>query len=209
MNRILIFTAIISLSLIMLTAGGNAMEESNSTTYSKNKVNTWGIETLMASLSNVGKGSASFREERYISFLSEPLLSKGNLRFQSPDFLFKHTESPKDERLVVFEDEVTITNLKEGIQRSFSLNDSPQLAALLNGIRFTLAGNIEKLNKSYKLVLLGKQEGWQIHLTPKIQTMQRLIRQIIVFGKSVQIFKIEINEPNGDRTVMHIEPIKK
>jgi outer membrane lipoprotein-sorting protein len=193
----------------MLTLGWNAIGQTNSNASPKNEAKAWDITSLMASLSNVGKGSANFREERYISFLSEPLVSNGNLRFQSPDYLFKHTESPKDERLVVFEEEVTITNLKEGIQRSFSLNDFPQLGGLLNGIRFTLAGNIEELYKTYELNLEGNQEDWQIHLTPKFETMQELIQKINIFGKKHHVLKMEISEPNGDRTVMHIEPIKK
>jgi hypothetical protein len=191
----------------MLIPCWNTIGQTKSNASPNNKVDEWGINNLMASLSNVGKGTAIFREERYISFLSEPLISKGNFRFQSPDYLFKHTETPKDERLIVFEDEVTITNLKEGVQRTFSLGDYPQLGGLLNGIRFTLAGNMDELNKSYELNLDGDEENWQIHLTPKFKTMQELVKYINIFGKKHHVLKMEINEPNGDRTVMHIEPI--
>lgn len=203
------FLAVGLISVMMLIPGWNSKALAKNTTALTEEIYAWDINVLMESLSTVGKGTANFKEERYISFLSEPLIAKGNLRFQSPDFLYKHTETPKDERLVIFEDEVTITNLEEGFQRSFSLNDLPKLRGLLDGIRYTLAGNLEGLNKSYVLVLQGVQGNWQIHLTPKLNTMLELIRKIKIFGKGINIFKMEINESNGDRTIMHIEPIKK
>ncbi|MGV7220120.1 MAG: LolA-related protein [Nitrospinales bacterium] len=209
MNYSFKFLKVFFLTGILLLPGWNVMGQTKPIASTKTEVKVWSISNLMASLSSVGKGTAIFKEERYISFLSEPLISKGNLRFQSPDYLFKHTESPKDERLVVFEDEVTITNLEKGLQQSFSLNDFPQLRGLLDGIRYTLAGNIEELNKSYKLTLQGSQADWQIYLSPKLKTMQELISNINILGKGQNIYKLEIFESNGDRTIMHIEPNQK
>lgn len=203
------FLIICCLSVVILIQGWNPIALAENTTPLIEEINAWDINALMTSLAKIGKGTAKFKEERYISFLSEPLIASGNLRFQSPDFLYKHTETPKDERLVIFEDEVTITNVKEGLQRSFSLNDLPQLRGILDGIRYTLAGNLEGLNKSYELTLQGNQGNWQLHLTPKLQTMLKLIREIKIFGKGHNVFKMEIKESNDDRTVMYIEPIEK
>ena len=169
----------------------------------------WGITHLMAALSQAGEGLARFREERHISFLNVPLISHGNLRFKSPDYLFKHTETPKDERLVVFKNEVTITSLEEGFQRTFSLEDYPQLRGLFDGIRFTLAGNLTGLNQSYEIDLQGAQELWQLHLIPKLQPMKEMVGKVTIFGSRAQLFKMEISESNGDFTVMFIEPLKQ
>ena len=192
--------------LILFLPAWNAIGQTPDKFLPEKEEDSWGITKLMESLSKVGEGTARFKEERHINFLSKPLTARGNLRFKSPDFLFKHTESPKDERLVVFADEVTITNLNDGFQRTFSLNDYPQLRGLLDAIRFTLAGNLVGLNKSYKADLLGAQDLWQLNLTPKPQPILKLIQYIKIFGRQNQISKIETEESNGDHTVMLIEP---
>lgn len=198
MRRFLRISAIIIVCLPLIAPVSNAIGQTGKS--------SWDIAQLMTALAKVGGGTARFREERHISFLSEPLIAHGNLRFKSPDFLFKHTETPKDERLVVFGSEVTITNLQEGFQRTFSLEDYPQLRGLLDGIRYTLAGNLSGLSQSYETVLHGDRELWSLDLTPKLAPMLALVLSVKIFGRQNRIYKMEISESNGDLTVMFIEP---
>lgn len=195
---------IVMLSGFMLVVSSQASEK----TGPKPEAPPWNLEQLMTDLSKIGNGSATFKEERHISFLVEPLISKGNLRFKSPDYLFKHTETPKDERMVIAGDEMTVTSLEDGFQRTISLNDYPQLRGLLDGIRFALSGNLQALRDHYELSLEGKRDDWKIQLIPRAQTILEIIEKIFISGAKDRILKVETRETNGDFMVMTIEPLE-
>jgi hypothetical protein len=158
---------------------------------------------LMQARQAVKSGTASFTEERNISLLAMPLKSTGTLRFQAPNILEKHTLAPHEEHLVVTGDAVTFTQEK-GKPRNFSLSQSPEISALIESIRGTLAGDGPALERYYSIQIQGTVQSWQMLLIPKEARLQTIVDSIRVAGAGAEIRTVDTVEHGGDRTVMTI-----
>lgn len=173
---------------------------------------SWSVTDLMREMSAIKHSQASFVEERYSFFLKQPLIIKGNLSFTAPDTLIKHSLSPNDERLEVAGDRIHIRLHREGkqIERELSVHSYPALLPLVQGVRSTLAGNLPTLQQHYTIKLDGGRDDWHLLLTPKDdphdeeQGLDDIIKNITIHGKGAHIEVVEINESDGDRSIMNI-----
>ena len=162
------------------------------------------LRELMLSFAQKKSKSARFKEEKFLSFLEQPLKSEGTLHFRAPDYLEKNITKPQKEQLVVENEIVKIVD-QQGMSRTFSLDDYPPLKELLNGLRYTLLGKLESLEQYYELTLNGNCQQWNLILVPKSNSTMDFIERIIFLGEKDNIEKITWVETNGDFTVMTIE----
>ena len=162
------------------------------------------LRELMLSFAQKKQKSARFKEEKFLSFLEQPLKSEGALHFRAPDYLEKNITKPQKEQLVVENEIVKIVD-QQGVSRTFSLDDYPPLKELLNGLRYTLLGKLESLGQYYELTLNGNCQQWNLVLVPKSKSALDFIDRIIFLGEKDNIEKITWVETNGDFTVMTIE----
>jgi len=162
------------------------------------------LRELMLSFAKKKSKSARFKEEKFLSFLEQPLKSEGTLHFRAPDYLEKNITKPQKEQLVVENEIVKIVD-QQGMSRTFSLDDYPPLKELLNGLRYTLLGKLESLEQYYELTLNGNCQQWNLILVPKSNSTMDFIERIIFLGEKDNIEKITWVETNGDFTVMTIE----
>ncbi len=162
------------------------------------------LQELMVSLARKKEKTAFFKEEKFLSVLAEPLKAEGTLKFRAPDYLEKITTKPQKERLVVENDIVRIFD-EQDESRTLFLDDYPPLKDLLNGIRFTLLGNLNALTNFYELNLSGDCQQWSLTLLPKSVSAMSIIDRIIILGKKDTIATITLVETNGDFTIMTIK----
>jgi outer membrane lipoprotein carrier protein LolA len=162
------------------------------------------LQELMSSLTRKKEKSARFKEEKFLGILEQPLKLEGLLFFRAPDYLEKLITKPNKERLIVEGDNVKILDQPDGA-RTLSLEDYPPLRDLLNGIRFTLLGNLDALTKQFKLDFNGDCHRWRLILIPKSVSALNIIDRVIILGKKDAIEKFTWVESNGDFTVMTIE----
>lgn len=148
----------------------------------------------------------AFTEERAIPELDLPLPSSGVLRWQAPDRLEKHTTSPIDERLQVEGDRMVYERRDRGIRREFGLDEQPELRALVEAIRATLAGDLAALSRHYDVGFDGAAEGeWRMTLTPRTARVRAAVQRILLSGHGAQILAVD-TEGGGGVTRMRIEP---
>ena len=88
------------------------------------------------------------------------------------------------------------------------LQDYPELAAFINSIRGTLAGDLKALERNYTLSLDGAFEGWTLQLLPLDAKMQAVLRHIRIAGLRDQVRSIEITQTDGDSSLMTIEKME-
>jgi hypothetical protein len=162
------------------------------------------LPELMISLADKKEKKARFKEEKFLEILDEPLKSEGTLHYLAPDYMEKITTKPEMERLVVKKEVVSIFGEHDKSQ-TLSLDDYPALKELLNGIRFTLIGNLAALKKYYELNLKGNCNQWNLKLVPLTASVFGILDRIIILGKEDIIEKITWIELGGDYTVMTIE----
>ena len=164
--------------------------------------NDWTVAHLMTLLAQNKGGHTTFTEKKFISMLDKPLVATGELVYKAPDHLEKRTLTPKPESFVLDGDTVTIdhANQKHVVQ----LQDYPKIAAFIESIRGTLAGDQAALERTYHLNLNGTQKKWTLTLWPTDQKITDIVRNIHVHGKQGQVISIDINQADGDRSIMTI-----
>lgn len=167
----------------------------------------WTIDQLMSGLSQVKTANASFMEIKYMALLDAPIESSGELMYVAPDRLEKRTIKPRYE---VMKLEGDTLKLERGTRKfTLQLTEAPELAALIESMRATLAGDRKALERTFTAKLDGTRERWSLMLMPKNARALQLIRNIRLAGSKSEILEIEVLQSDGDRTITAMTPIKK
>lgn len=165
----------------------------------------WNLDQLMQSLALAKSGRATFVEKKTIAMLDRPLESSGELQYIAPNTLEKRTIKPKPETMRVEGDVMTI---ERGRQKfTLALQDYPEVAAFIDSIRGTLAGDRNALERSYKLKLEGGAARWLLSLSPTDAKMATQIHLIQITGSAGNVRSINIIQTDGDRSLMTIDRI--
>jgi len=159
----------------------------------------------MQRLAGVKERDASFREEKHLASLTQPLVSNGILHYASPAQVEKHTLAPVEEDIAVDGDRLTMMRAGAAPQ-SLQLSDQPELHALVTGIRGTLAGDLPALEQDYSVGLEGTAEHWRLTLVPLSGRVQHFLKVIRIAGRNDEIEDVQTIETNGDASDMTITP---
>ena len=165
----------------------------------------WDIEQLMRSLAQTRIGHASFVEKKSIAILDKPVESSGELFYSAPDHLEKRTLKPKPESMVVHGNELLIERGRQ--KHRLQLQAYPELAAFIDSIRGTLAGDRQALERNYRLTLEGTDEHWTLQLLPLDEKMQAVVKRIRIAGMRDAVRSVEITQADGDSSLMLIEKL--
>ncbi len=161
------------------------------------------LAQLMGLLAQRRSDKATFVEKTYIGIIEHPLISTGDLSYIAPDRLEKRTLTPKPELLALRGNVLTIKRPGKH-QITVSLEGHPEVAAFIDSIRGTLAGNLSALKTYYALRLTGPMGDWQLVLTPKQRKLSHIFSHIRISGSHAYIRTIELEQHNGDHSVMVI-----
>lgn len=157
---------------------------------------------LMQTLAQNKSGRATFVEKKYLALLDKPVESSGELYYTAPDRLEKRTLLPKPEALVLDQGRLLVEQGKRRYQ--LALADYPEIAAFVESIRGTLAGDRQALERVYRIELDGTNERWQLMLQPREAKMSAVVSRIRISGVRNDVQTIEIQQADGDRSVMSI-----
>ncbi len=165
----------------------------------------WDLQQLMETLAQSKSGRARFVERKSIAMLDKPVESSGELLYSAPDHLEKRTLKPQAESMIVNGDELHIERGRQTY--NLQLQSYPELAAFIDSIRGTLAGDRKALERNYRLSLEGSAEHWNLQLLPLDEKMQAVIQRIRINGVRDQVRSIEITQADGDSSLMTIEKL--
>lgn len=163
----------------------------------------WDLQQLMDTLALNKSGRTTFVEKKYIAILDTPVESSGELVYTAPDGLEKRTLKPRPEAMVIKGDDLFIERGQQ--KHRLQLQAYPELAAFIDSIRGTLAGDRKALERSYRLSLEGTEQRWTLRLLPLNEKMAASIQRISITGAREQVKSIEITQADGDSSVMTIE----
>lgn len=165
----------------------------------------WDIDQLMRGLAQIHSDHASFVEKKSIAMLDKPVESSGELFYTAPDHLEKRTIKPKPESMIL--DHGTLLIERGRQKHGLQLQDYPELAAFIDSIRGTLAGDRKALERNYRLSLDGTVEHWTLQLLPMDEKMQAVVKRIRIAGVRDAVRSIEITQADGDSSLMLIEKL--
>lgn len=163
----------------------------------------WTLEQLLQGFAQTREAHASFVEKKTVHVLDAPLVSSGELHFKAPDRLEKRTLRPRPELLRLEGDTLTLERGERRLQ--LGLRGQPEVAALVESIRGTLAGDRAALERVYTLRLEGAERSWVLTLTPREPEMAALLKRVRIAGNRADVSVIEILQANGDSTLMSVQ----
>jgi hypothetical protein len=165
------------------------------------------LAALMALLAQRKSGEARFTEERVVTGFDSPLRASGTLSFTAPDRFARHTLEPRAESMEVAGNQVTLK--RGGRTRQMALDAIPEVAALVQAVRGTLAGNGAALQRVFRAQVGGHERLWTLTLTPLDAQVAQQVRLIQIAGAGPDPRSVELQLGTGERSLMLIEPVAK
>ena len=167
----------------------------------------WAFSTaeLAQTLQKPANVQGAFTQQRYLKSLSKPMTTNGQFVLIPKRGLLWHMQKPFENRLRVRADGIMQWNGKSWVAANQSkINGQSQQIRLFLDL---LGGNTQGLEKQFDLQLSGSQQKWTLRLNPKTALMKQIFNHIEISGDSV-VRRIELNEKQGDRTVMQFNQVQ-
>jgi len=162
----------------------------------------WDFAQLMAQLAQVQTSRARYSEVKRVAVLQKPLRLSGTLLYERPARIEKHQTQPVKESIRVDGDWLSVE--REGKTRRIALQNAPLVAALVESLRATLAGDSAELERLFSVSVEGTRQRWTLALTPREAEIAGVVQNIVIAGSGSRLVRIEILEPGGDGSVMTI-----
>jgi Outer membrane lipoprotein carrier protein LolA-like len=167
---------------------------------------SYGVQELFEALGQGKPRRAQFHEKKVLALLDKPVESSGELSFTPPARLEKRTVKPRAERVVIEGDLATV---ERGNQRqALRLSQQPGIAALVDSIRSTLAGDLNALTKNYSAAVAGDAARWRLTLRPLDPALSNFVEHVEISGSQGVVRTVEIFQADGDRSVMTLTPLE-
>jgi Outer membrane lipoprotein carrier protein LolA-like len=159
-----------------------------------------GLDQVMQLLAMRQHGQVEFVEQHFIAILDHPVESSGVLSYDAPDRLEKRTLKPHEENLVLAGGVLTVERGRS--RRVLDLHTYPQALPFVESIRATLAGDRAALERVFHLDFTGDLAHWSLALVPLDRQMLKSVAEVRIEGAQDQLLKVEIRQPDGDRSLM-------
>jgi hypothetical protein len=162
------------------------------------------LDKVMGLLAMRQHGRVEFIEQQFLAVLKRPIESSGELRYDAPDRLEKRTLKPRAETLVLTGGVLTVERAQH--VRVMDLHAYPQVLPFVESIRATLAGDRGALERVFHLEFSGSVSRWTLTLVPLVTKVKQSVSQVRIDGAGDQLLKVEIRQPDGDRSLMTLRP---
>jgi Outer membrane lipoprotein carrier protein LolA-like len=162
------------------------------------------LDVVMSLLAMRQHGRVEFIEQHFFAVLNHPIESSGELRYDAPDRLEKRTLKPHAETLVLSGGVLTMERAHG--RRVMDLRAYPQVQPFVESIRATLAGDRRALEQLFRLDFVGSLARWTLTLIPLDPKVKHSVAQVRIDGVRDQLLKVEIRQPDGDRSLMTLRP---
>ena len=159
------------------------------------------IDALLAGLAKAPGLYARFREEKHITLLQAPLVSEGSLYFTPPARFARHTEKPIASTMIIDGNQLQFGNA-DG-QESMNLGTNPVARLFADAFVMLLSGNRAGLEKMFKMQLTpkpGSANEWRLVLTPRVAPMDKMIKELELRGRGLNLEELDVRESSGDWT---------
>jgi hypothetical protein len=162
------------------------------------------LDQVMGLLAMHKHGRVEFIEQNFLAVLKRPIESSGEMSYDAPDRLEKRTVKPRAESLLLTGSTLTVERAHS--RRVMDLHAYPQVLPFIESIRATLAGDRAALERLFHLDFTGSVARWSLTLVPLETKMKQSVAQVRIDGAGDQLLKIEIRQPDGDRSLMTLRP---
>jgi hypothetical protein len=160
------------------------------------------IDALLVGLSKAPGLYAHFREEKHITLLQQPLVSERSIYFAPPARFARHTEKPIASTMIIDGNQLQFGSADN--QESMNLGTNPVARLFADAFVMLLSGNRAGLEKIFKMQLAPRPGGasgeWKLVLTPRVAPMDKMIKEMELRGRGLNLNELDVRETSGDWT---------
>jgi len=145
---------------------------------------------------------AQFVQERHISDMTRPTVSRGRITVSRQDGVLWQIESPVKLALAFTPGGVIETG-PDGVRRSREQRRGAVDAEVGRLMQSIVGANEESLKATFDAAAQGSLERWTVSLTPRARETARFLK-VVRLGGSRHLEAIEIEETSGNSTMIRL-----
>jgi len=165
------------------------------------------INTVFRKLAEQSLNDLQYTEKKYSSFLDDPIIQSGILRYRPPDTVIREQKKP-DKMLIEINGNV-VNILRKGENKTIKLEGAPTLQVFVDSIRAILSGDLDSIKSQYEIEFFGDVSSWKMKLRPRDRILGGYIDNLTFKGVFGNIKNIEVHEDDENWSEMSLESIKK
>lgn len=166
------------------------------------------LQKVMQTSKTTQSISAKFTQEKYLSFLNQPAISKGVFLFKQPEQIRWEYQTPFKHIMIMANGKMLVKDENKTKETDIAKNvAAKELKKIINGM---VSGQMLQNNKLFKTSVYENANGYKLVMEPKIQAMKNYITKIQhYFNKAtLQTEKVEIFEKEGDKTIIRFSNVQ-
>jgi Outer membrane lipoprotein carrier protein LolA-like len=160
---------------------------------------------LQRLLQSAPLGDVRFQEQRQSPWLAAPMASRGIVRLL-PQGLEKQVESPKQETWRLLPDRLEWRGPDGAGNKQILFSQAPALAVLSNAMRRVVAGDLQALERDFRITPQGDAKMWTVHLEPQTTEVARHLDHLEMQGTGSHLLVLTVVERKGERTTTRFYP---
>ncbi len=152
--------------------------------------------------------SCSFTQTKYLSLLSDKMVSEGKMNYKQPNTLRWEYTTPYQYLFIFNGTKVYVGNKSR--KDVIDTNTNKVFKEVARIMMSTVTGTALSNSSDFSIDVSDGNTQWQITLVPKKKEMKKMFSKIVLlFNKStLMISEINIYEKNSDRTNIKLKNIK-
>lgn len=163
---------------------------------------TVGLARLQQLVRQAPKRELRFHESRESPWLAAPLESSGRMRSDAT-MLEKNVELPRPETWRILDDRML--RLAPGdADTQILFSQAPAAAALAIALRRAVAGELEALERDFRIAPSGDEQRWTLQLTPRRPEIARFLKLLELQGSGASLNSIMVLESQGGRSTTRL-----
>ena len=159
------------------------------------------LQVLQELSSNATTLQSEFRQEKHMSFLTEPLISEGSFVFANPDKLRWAYSKPYVYTIVFNGNNISINDGNQ--TTSFNISENPIFAEVNKMMLGLIQGKLTNDQESFSVAYLQNSTTYKLIFTPQKKEMKEMLSAIEMIidkeqGTAERIRMVEQNEDYTD-----------
>lgn len=166
------------------------------------------IKKINATASGLKSMSCGFTQTKYLSLLSNKMISEGNMYFKNPDKLRWEYTTPYSYMFIFNGTKVYVGGKSR--KDVIDTNTNKVFKEVARIMMSTVTGKALSNSADFSVDIASNGNFWNVTLIPKKKDMKQMFTKILLsFTKSnSMISEINLYEKNGDRTNIKLKNIK-
>ena len=155
------------------------------------------LEDALRTLSDSDSVSGTFEQIRTIEKINRSFRSSGKFEISKATGILWKIEKPFFSEMRITDSSIVQLDA-DGVRTEISSKDNAVFGEIARMMRSVLFGDLSGLQKRFRIYFVQNGKNWKIGLVPSEETVQKVLRSIVVEGNRV-LKKVELVDGEGNR----------